>query len=626
MSILFISLSIFTACEDYDDDINSLKDKQKEHEERIKALEDWSKTVNNNISALQTILNSLENKDYVTGIVPVMESGKEIGYTISFTISAPITIFHGQKGETGEKGDNGLTPVIGATQDDDGIYYWTQKFGDDEPQFILDANGNKIKSTGDPGKSAYQIAVENGYTGNESQWLASLNGKSGVNGKSAYELAVENGYKGTISQWLDSLKGVPGINGKSAYDLAVEKGYTGTEKQWLASLNGKNGVTGKSAYELAVENGYTGSETDWLASLKGKTGTNGITPQIRINQQTNEWETSVDDGNTWATTGINATGPKGEQGPAGSDSGIFAENGIDISNSRYITFTLADGETKIYLPRYQEIEIEFEDIDNWGAFAPGETRTLKYKSTGVYEIEQMIITNIPRGWNINQNTATNRINITSPASFEFSTIGGDLVIIVGGKGFSHSQILPLGPKVKSQISENGQVAGVIIREKDTKVPGLIINASEPGNLMIFSTENELLGIPHEINFSDGKANTILFFEYINQKGDPSFWDTYPIFNYIKTEYGDNPEWYLPSTGEMKLLYTVFNDGDSSIPNTAARTEFNNMLIDPIVENFYMTSSEDSNSKCTHHIFNMSLGSDNLNRKETPRRVRTMRQF
>ena len=48
-------------------------------------------------------------------------------------------------------------------------------------------------------------------------------------------------------------------NGKSAYELAVENGYVGTELEWLASLAGeagKAGADGKSAYELAVENGY----------------------------------------------------------------------------------------------------------------------------------------------------------------------------------------------------------------------------------------------------------------------------------------------------------------------------------------------------------------------------------
>lgn len=50
------------------------------------------------------------------------------------------------------------------------------------------------------GKSAYQTACEKGYTGTESEWVASLKGPS------AYEVAVANGYNGTVSEWLESLK------------------------------------------------------------------------------------------------------------------------------------------------------------------------------------------------------------------------------------------------------------------------------------------------------------------------------------------------------------------------------------------------------------------------------------
>lgn len=54
------------------------------------------------------------------------------------------------------------------------------------------------------GESAYEIAVRNGFTGTEQEWLESLKEK----GKSAYEIAVENGFKGTEQEWLESLRGV----------------------------------------------------------------------------------------------------------------------------------------------------------------------------------------------------------------------------------------------------------------------------------------------------------------------------------------------------------------------------------------------------------------------------------
>lgn len=65
-------------------------------------------------------------------------------------------------------------------------------------------------------------------------------------------------------------------NGKSAYEIAVDNGFTGTEAQWLESLKGETTYT-DSAYDLAVQNGYTGTETEWLASLKGDTGDKGET-------------------------------------------------------------------------------------------------------------------------------------------------------------------------------------------------------------------------------------------------------------------------------------------------------------------------------------------------------------
>lgn len=137
------------------------------------------------------------------------------------------------------------------------------------------------------GKSAYELAVENGYTGSLSEWLDSLVGKTGENGKSAYELAVENGYTGSLSDWLASLAGENGEagrngeNGKSAYELAVENGFEGSLSDWLTSLIGKNGTdgkdgeNGKSAYEIALGNGFSGTEADWLASLIGNRGESG---------------------------------------------------------------------------------------------------------------------------------------------------------------------------------------------------------------------------------------------------------------------------------------------------------------------------------------------------------------
>ena len=60
--------------------------------------------------------------------------------------------------------------------------------------------------------------------------------------------------------------------GKTAYDVAVKNGYTGTEKEWLATLQGGDGqdgkdLTAKDIYETAVANGYEGSYLDFCRDV-----------------------------------------------------------------------------------------------------------------------------------------------------------------------------------------------------------------------------------------------------------------------------------------------------------------------------------------------------------------------
>ena len=335
LSILAAAAFCLVSCTSYDE--IAMWNKNEDLGERVSRLEELCEQMNSNISALQLIVEALQDNDYVTGIVPVTENGETIGYTINFSKSGPVTIYHGKDGE---KGDDGKTPVIGVKKDTDGLYYWTL-----DGEWLTDDEGKRIPAQGRDGKSAYELAVEKGYTGTLEQWLESLNGSDGAtgsDGKSAYELAVEMGYTGTLEEWLESLKGNTGADGKSAYELAVEMGYTGTLAEWLASLNGGDGNDGKSAYELAVEKGYTGTLEQWLESLKGESGNNGndgddgqkgddgITPQLKIDED-GYWCVSYDNGQTWNRLGyaIGDDGPSGQTGADGKSAYELAvENGF----------------------------------------------------------------------------------------------------------------------------------------------------------------------------------------------------------------------------------------------------------------------------------------------------------
>lgn len=79
-----------------------------------------------------------------------------------------------------------------------------------------------------------------------------INGTDGVDGKNGAD--GRNGVDGRDGRdGADGQNGTDGENGLSAYELAVQNGYTGTEKEWLSSLRGRNGIDGKTV-ELRVYN------------------------------------------------------------------------------------------------------------------------------------------------------------------------------------------------------------------------------------------------------------------------------------------------------------------------------------------------------------------------------------
>ena len=188
--------------EEFDDSL--IWEKLYDHENRITKLEELCKQMNTNISSLQTVVNALQNNDYVTNIAPITEDGKVIGYTITFSKSGSITIYHGKDGKDGadgKDGENGYTPVIGVAKDTDDVYYWTL-----DGDWLLDKDGNKVKAEGIDGINGLtpKLKIENGYWfisyNNGSTWtkLGKATGENGANGKDGdsmfKEVTYDNNY------------------------------------------------------------------------------------------------------------------------------------------------------------------------------------------------------------------------------------------------------------------------------------------------------------------------------------------------------------------------------------------------------------------------------------------------
>ena len=128
------------------------------------------------------------------------------------------------------------------------------------------------------------------------------------------------------------------------------KHYWTVNGEWLLDNGNKMPVTGEK-----------GDKGD-----KGDKGADAIAPQVRINTDTNLWEISTDGGKTWTSTGVKATGDKGNtgaQGPQGD--AIFAKDGIDYtSDLDNVIFTLVDS-TKITLPRTSALTVGFESYETF---------------------------------------------------------------------------------------------------------------------------------------------------------------------------------------------------------------------------------------------------------------------
>lgn len=82
--IALTALITMSSCARFDD--SEIWDKLQEHEDRIQKLEEMCSRLNENITALQAVLTALEENDYVTDVVKIMEDGVEIGYAITFAI------------------------------------------------------------------------------------------------------------------------------------------------------------------------------------------------------------------------------------------------------------------------------------------------------------------------------------------------------------------------------------------------------------------------------------------------------------------------------------------------------------------------------------------------------------
>ena len=119
----------------YDD--SALWNEMEQIKDRISDLEESVLQTNEEIEALQSIINALQNNLYITSVEQTAD-----GYTIVFSDGTSANIMNGKDGVNGTN-----APLFSVKQDTDGNYYWTI-----DGEWLL-VGGEKVRANGLDGEN-----------------------------------------------------------------------------------------------------------------------------------------------------------------------------------------------------------------------------------------------------------------------------------------------------------------------------------------------------------------------------------------------------------------------------------------------------------------------------------------
>lgn len=254
------------------------------------------------VAALTGFITELEGKipvkfltDFIIPEVIQAGDGAENTYTVKTNTDQVInfTVKNGSKGSQGEAGPQGLA-----------------------------GNGiETIEKTGTAGLvDTYTIMLSNGDTVTFTVTNGAA-GPQGPQGNPGTGVTIKGSY-----ETLEALKVAhpAGENGDSYLvggDLYV---WDPEHKEWcnVGNIQGPTGPKGDPG-----EKGNTGAQGN--KGEAGKDGADGTTPQLKIGED-NYWYVSYDNGATWTSLGVKATGDKGDTGETGApgEKGEKGDQGI----------------------------------------------------------------------------------------------------------------------------------------------------------------------------------------------------------------------------------------------------------------------------------------------------------
>ena len=169
-----------------------------------------------------------------------------------------------QNGKDGKDGKDGISSAVTVTETETGATISVTDATGTTTAELHNGEKGDTGSRGAAGKSAYEVALQNGFTGTEADWLTSLKGQKGDAGEPGATGAKgdpgEKGDAGTPGK--DGVNGKDGTNGVDGKDGA--DGYsptatvTETDAGAVISITDKNGTT-----TATIKNGTSGETASW---------------------------------------------------------------------------------------------------------------------------------------------------------------------------------------------------------------------------------------------------------------------------------------------------------------------------------------------------------------------------
>ena len=433
-SVLLVLLAFSSfSCEereDNTDDLEQIRQQLREHEEQIQALKLAVERLNQDISAIRSVLGELNTGGYVTGVSEEVREETVVGYSLSFNDGRGVYLRTSAAQEQ--------APSVSVRKDTDGLYYWTLN-----GKWLKDQYGRQI-AVSDEGSSpmlrveegAWSISVDGGNT-----WTPSPSSETSAPFRSIdtsnpdYVLITLS--DGTVLQ-------LPTWSAFVALRNIVNRLNTNVASLQLilASLQDGDYLLSASPY---MENG---EQVGWLLNFaksgiviiySGVDGKDGLTPSFKI--EDGWWYISYDDGATWT-----------RMDKATEDSSGIVIDGVDFSDEAFVTLVLSDG-TTLSIPRFRPSDFIIETPESGFPIQSGETITIHFSISGSAP-GNVVVTAASDGFyrpRVQMTGASEGlIYVTAPSPY----VDGHIIVMLdGGNGYSTMRVLKFCQRVISLQDE-----------------------------------------------------------------------------------------------------------------------------------------------------------------------------